>query len=272
MTIGIIGYGNIGSLIAEKLSKFYKVLVFDKDKDKLQNAITKKISVAPSNVELTKNSQLIIIAVKPQDFDILLDEIAGSVVDKIVVSIAAGISLSSIQKKLKDARIIRVMPNLAIKASKGMIFISVGKKVKIKDLVFVKKLFQKFGKVLCIEEKFMDAATAIGGSGPGFIYDFAEGKTKNEIRQYLEKVFIPQAKDTAISLGFSKRRATIIAKTTAEGSLKLLLVSNLSPFDLKKQVASKGGTTEAGLAILHNGGSLKEAFLAAYERAKQLSK
>ncbi|MCM8787083.1 MAG: NAD(P)-binding domain-containing protein [Candidatus Omnitrophica bacterium] len=272
MKIGIIGYGNIGSVIAKKLSKFYKVIVFDKDKDKLKNATTKKISVATSNIKLIENSQLIIIAVKPQDFDTLLDEIATCCVDKLVVSIAAGISLDTIKKKLKDARLIRIMPNLAIKVSRGMIFIATSKEVKEKDLRVVKKLFKKFGRVLFIDEKLMDAATAIGGSGPGFIYDFAEDKTQKEIKQYLEKVFIPQAKDTAISLGFSKREAVIIAKTTAEGSLKLLLDSKLSASDLKKQIASKGGTTEAGLLVLDNGGSLKEAFLAAQERAKQLSR
>jgi pyrroline-5-carboxylate reductase len=210
--------------------------------------------------------------VKPQDFENLLKEIKDYAKTKLVMSIAAGITTDYIEKCLTKARIIRIMPNLPLKVNKGMICICKGKTANEKDLTFAKQLFKSMGEVLILEEKMMDAATAISGSGPGYLYDFCENKNVKDIRKYAREFFIPQLIASARNIGFSSQEAEMLATFTAEGSIFFLEKAKLSPAEAKKQVASKGGTTEAALEILHKGGSLAEAVKAACRRAQELSR
>ncbi|OGX15422.1 MAG: hypothetical protein A2166_04825 [Omnitrophica WOR_2 bacterium RBG_13_41_10] len=267
--IGIIGFGNMGSAIAEGIKKDYPVIVFDKDKSK--TAKISGIKLAQNNIDIVKSSDIVILAVKPQDFEKLLEEIKGVVEDKLIVSIAAGITTSYIETRLDKARVIRVMPNLPAKVRKGMICLSRGSFAHEDELNLAKALFDYLGKTLLIEENQMNAATAVSGSGPGFLYDQIQGKTKEEIKDYIVS-FTTSLTNSAINIGFSKPVAEVLAQTTASGSIAYLEQMHLSPEEAKKQVASKGGTTEAGLEVLHKGGSLSEAVKAALRRAQELSK
>ena len=267
--IGIIGFGNMGSAIAEGLKNTYEVIVYDKDISKIKSL--KKIKVASSNIDLVKNVDLVILAVKPQDFKSLLNEIKDYTKDKFVISIAAGIPIEFIKKYL-NTEIVRVMPNLPLKVKKGISCICPDSAVKKENLELAKKIFKKFGVVLVIKENLIDAATAISGSGPGFLYYMIKNKSKSEIKKYIKNIFIPIVIETAQKLGFDKKSAQILAKNTAEGSLIYLNKSKLSLSELINKVASKGGTTEAGLCVLSQNRGLDEAILKAYERAKELGR
>ena len=267
--IGIIGFGNMGFAIVERLKPYYEIYIFDKDKDKTRNR--QDINVAIDIVALVKAVNAFVVAVKPQDFDGVLDDLKDSVEGKLAISIAAGIPTAFIEKQLRGARVMRVMPNLPAKVGKGMICVCRGKSASDQDLKATQQLFKNLGRVLLLNEEMIDAATAISGSGPGYLYDWAEGKSKEEIEKYTTDTFIPSLTATAIAMGFTPQQAHIMAKVTGMGSIQYLQMSHLSPSELKKQVASKGGTTEAALEVLHRGGSLTGAAQAAYRRARELS-
>ena len=270
--IGIIGFGNMGSAIGERLKSDYQVFVFDKDKNKAANL--KGMDVVDNTADLIKQADVVILAVKPQDFDELLKEIKDYVKDKLIISIAAGISTKYIGKQLGGARVIRAMPNLPAKIGRGMICLCRGKSATEDDLAFVLQLFKNLGQVLVIRENMMSFVTAVSGSGPGYFYDFIENQDIDyyNIPDNISKGFEASLAEAARALAFDAQQAMILANTTTAGSIALLKETGLSPAELKKQVASKGGTTEAGLNVLHKGGSLAEAVKAAAEKAKELSK
>ncbi|MFC1804955.1 pyrroline-5-carboxylate reductase family protein [Candidatus Omnitrophota bacterium] len=268
--IGIIGFGNMGSAIAGRLAGEFKVTVFDQDKTK--TAGLKEIKVAVDSSAVLRGSETVILAVKPQDFRALLDEIREEAKEKLIISIAAGITTASIEKALRRARVVRAMPNLPARIGKGMICISAGSSAGKEDLEFARRLFTKSGEVLVLKEEMIDAATAVSGSGPGYLYQWCQGKSSEEAAEYVNKKFIPALEEAAAGIGFTPQEAGLLARTTAKGSLAFLEASHATPAELTKQVASKGGTTEAGLAVLRSGGSLSVAVKAAKTMAEVLSR
>jgi len=266
--VGIIGFGNMGSAIAERIKKKYKVFVFDKYSSKTDTL--SGIDKAESVSDLVNKSEVVILAVKPQDFDNLLGEIKGAIKDKLLISIAAGISTGHIEKILDKARVVRVMPNLPARIGRGINCICKGFSAEEKDLEAALAIFKFLGTVFMFNEEMMDEATAISGSGPGYFYDLVEGKTLEEIKNY-SRTFATSLTASAVDIGFTEEKAKMLAEDTANGSVAFLEKTKLSPSEAKKQVVSKGGTTEAGLEVLHKNGSLQDAVKAALKRAKELS-
>jgi pyrroline-5-carboxylate reductase len=268
--IGIIGFGNMGSAIGNRIKSEYTVWAFDKDENKTDNL--SGISVAGDLADLVNRVDAVILAVKPQDFDTLLTQIKQYIHGRLIISIAAGISTEYIENKLGEVRVIRVMPNLAAKIGKGMICLCKGSFATDNDLDFAKVIFDFMGATIIIKEKMMDAATAVSGSGPGFFYHLIQGRPNEEWGDYASKEFIPALSASAQRVGFNSGQAELLAKKTAEGSIALLKETGLSPEALRMQVASKGGTTEAGLKALQSINSLGRAVEAALKRAGELSK
>lgn len=269
--IGVIGFGNMGQAIAERIKRKYNVWVFDNDKDKIKNF--SDISVARNNVNLVGKAEVVILAVKPQEIEGVLDEIKNYVNDKLIISIAAGIPTAYIENRLVHARVIRTMPNLPARVGAGMICLCKGKSATKRDLDFSEELFRVLGETLALnDENMINAATAVSGSGPGFFFDAVENKSIEEIRKYATDVFIPSLTDSAEKIGFSREQAIKLAKVTSGGSIAFLEQTKLSPAIAKNLVTSKKGTTEAGLNELHKGGSLEDAVKAALNRARELSK
>ena len=269
--VGIIGCGNMGLALCERLKSAYNLCSFDKDANKTNQL--SNIEVVSNAADLVAKSDVVILAVKPQDFDALLKEIKeGGVSEKLIVSIAAGISTEYIQRYLDDIRIIRVMPNMPAKIGKGISCLCNGKFATQEDLNFAEEIFKKLGAVLILNEDMVDAATAISGSGPGYFYYLVENKDKNEIKEFANKVFMPNLTTSAENIGFSQEEAKALAEATTVGSIALIEETNLSPAELKKQITSKGGTTEAGIEVLSKEGSLEEAVKTALKRAKELSR
>lgn len=269
-TIGIIGFGNMGSPIAQRIKSQYKTYVFDKDRNRTLGL--SGLEVAKDNIDLIKAVDTVILAVKPQDFEEVLSEIKAFIKNKLIISIAAGITTKYIERRLGKIRIIRVMPNLPAKIKKGTTWLCKGKYASHNDLAFAQKLFTYLGKTFKIKENLMNAATAISGSGPGFLFYELRNRPKKEWRVYCSHYFIPELINAARQVGFSQRLASPSAIATVEGSLALLRQSKLTPQKLCAQVVSKKGTTEAGLKVLHKGGTLDEAVEAAVKRALELLK
>lgn len=270
-TVGIIGFGNMGSAIAVRIKKKYSVIVFDKDCDKTKSL--SGIEIAESPINLINKVDVVILAIKPQDFETLLNEIKGYIKEQLIISIAAGIATSYIEKHLGQVRVIRAMPNIPARIGKGISCLSKGRYTEAKDLNFALKLFRFLGITFVLDEDMMmDVATAVSGSGPGFWCNAVENMPHDKWKEYNENEFIPFYSTIAEAEGFNKKDARLIAEMVGRGSLATVESCHITPSQLKEQVASKGGTTAAGLEVLRKNGSWQDAVEAAIRRAKELSK
>ena len=262
----------MGSAIGGRIKEKYQVIVFDKDTQKTVNL--SGIKVAKDVIVLVSEVDVIILAVKPQDFEVVLNKIKDCVKDKLIISIAAGITTGYIEKVLGKVRVVRVMPNIGVKIGAAESSLCKGGYSQDEDLNFTRELFNQVGKTWVIEEKMMNAATAISGSGPAYIYyDLENNSTidplhvpdykQNQYKEYLTKA--------AEKLGFDSSTALDLAACVTGTSLALLTVTETPPKELRIMVTSPGGTTQAALEVLRAKGSWVEAALAAKKRAEELS-
>lgn len=280
--IGIIGFGVMGSSIAQQLKSHFNIHAFDKEASK--TAHTGGIKLEKDVPSLVNSAGTVILAIKPQDFNAVLNEIGNdktfmnfSRQDILLISIAAGISTTTVESALGVIRVIRVMPNIGLKIGEGVACLAKGKYATEEDFDFAENLFAYMGETLRIEENLMNAATAVSGSGPGFFYCLLERKNikatdTDAVDTFTKTVFIPELGSVAQYIGFSEEDAGFLAVATAASSVALLKKSNVPLVELKKQVASKGGTTEAGLLVLEQGGDLEGAVKAALKRAQELER
>jgi len=262
----------MGQAIGEQLKADYLIFACDKDKSKLENL--KGINIEKSCLNLVGKVDTVILAVKPQELEELLNKIKPEVKGKPIISIAAGISTGYIEKLLDNARVIRAMPNIGAKIGKSVTCICKGLFATEEDLGTAKEIFNNIGEVQELSEDMMNAATAISGSGPGYYFyaielNFEEYKTNHK---KFHEDFVNSLAKAAREVGFNEKTAQFLAHWTIVYSDLLLKETGLKPGELKKQVISKGGTTEAALEVLHRGGTLVDAVKAAVERAKALSR
>ena len=271
--IGIIGYGNMGSCIGQVLAKNgYTAIAFDSDSAKLSHCAG--ASTAANIKELIEAVDVVVLAVKPQDFGELLKEIKNSVQEKLIVSIAAGITTKYIENYLGAVRIVRVMPNMAARVGQAMTCLCKNVFVLESDTGEVQRMFALLGQTALIDEAMMNAATAVSGSGPGYFFDLvARGVIDVHNQSHVDQ-FVEALSVSASHVGFNSQQARLLANATTAGSVALIENSDVAADVLVKQVASKGGTTEAGLQVLYkkNPYSLDEAVRAAAQRAGELSK
>lgn len=269
--IGIIGFGNMGSAIAERIKREYQVVVFDKDKNLIGNLT--EIEAADSLLNLLKEVETIILAVKPQDLDNILEGIRDYAVTPLIISIAAGITTGYIEKALGKARVIRVMPNMGVRIGRSVTCLCGGSFAAERDIVYAIELFNHLGITRKIEENMMNAVTAISGSGPAYYFALiaANPKEYQENPGKVLKDFIASLSEAAEGIGFGRKEAKALAVLTGNCAQELLVQTKFSPSELIKQIASKGGTTELALEVLHKGGSFQEAVKAALKRAEELA-
>ncbi|MFH0917856.1 MAG: pyrroline-5-carboxylate reductase [Candidatus Omnitrophota bacterium] len=265
--IGIIGFGNMGQALGERIKQEYAVLAFDK----IKKIVSKNVRVASSPEELVKKSEVIILAVKPQDFESLLEEIRPFVKGKLIISIAAGKTAEYIRDKLGEgARIIRVMPNLPAQVGQGVSVLFKDKSATEKDLNLAWLLLRYVGIAEPVDqESIINAVTAVSGSGPAFFCQYIQDE--NNAGQ-MSNTFIEELTEAAREIGLDPQFARVLSERTVEGTLAMLKEKKLSCKDLIAMVASKGGTTQAGLDVLYAGGSLNGAVKAALRRADELGK
>lgn len=219
---------------------------------------TYPIKTTPRNKDVGSTCDIIILAIKPQDMARVLDELSDAVSeDKTVVSIAAGITLSFLSARLKTRKIVRVMPNTPALIQEGMSVMSMCECIHDNDIGLIKDIFMSIGRLLVLPEKYMDAVTALSGSGPAFFAYFLEAMIEG-----------------AVKMGLGKDDATTLAVQTLLGTSRLL-DTGMSPSKLTEMVTSPGGTTAAGLKVFEEKGFkdiVITAITSATERAKELGK
>ncbi|MFC1670827.1 pyrroline-5-carboxylate reductase [Spirochaetota bacterium] len=239
--IGCIGVGNMGGAIVLGLEAKIpagNLNIFDTDKNKLAPFSKKDIITSASIEALVKNSDIIIIAVKPDTVNFILDEIKNLIDNKIILSIAAGISNYQIEKRIGHTnKIIRVMPNTPSLAGEGMIVMSPNGNVNEESLTIAKDIFSSIGKVMILPEKLMNAVTGLSGSGPAYVF-----------------TFIQALADGGVKMGIPRDKSIILAAQTVLGSAKLVLENTEDPITLRNMVTSPGGTTIDAVHILDRSG------------------
>ncbi len=217
--------------------------------------------VTAAAVDLTSvTGKVVLLAVKPQQFESLARQLRGCLrPGQLVVSIMAGVSLRTLQRQLGFRKVIRSMPNIAAQAGAGMTVWYADSSVSRVQRQQAKKIFQAFGSELEVQrEALVDAATAISGSGPAYLFYLAEMLEKN-----------------ARKMGFSSTQASGLVRQTITGSATVYRNSALGPNQLRSKVTSKGGTTEAALQMLNKHKSdvvWSRALKAAYQRSQQIRK
>jgi len=263
--IGFIGCGNMGEalikgLLDKRIVSNGKILASDA-RPARRRYIQKryKIKVVSSNKVIVKESDIIILAVKPQNIGEVLSGICNDVTaDKLIISIAAGIKIKHIQQNLRDVRVIRVMPNTPALIGAGITAICRSKSAGERDYNLAKKIFGAVGSVIEVNENLMDVITATSGSGPAYFFLLIDAMVK-----------------AARSSGLSQKVSEQLVLNTAYGASLLALKSRKPMAQLIKKVASKGGTTEAALKVFNKRrfqNIVKEAIDAAAKRSRELSK
>jgi pyrroline-5-carboxylate reductase len=218
------------------------------------------VRFAASNAAAAREAQIVILSVKPQAMNKLLDEIAGALDDtKLVISIAAGVPIAAIERKVgHGVRIVRTMPNTPALVGAGATALSAGEHATQEDLRQAKALFDAVGRAVIVDEELLDAVTGLSGSGPAYIF-----------------LIIEALSDAGVKVGLARQQAQELAAQTVLGSAKLLIDTGEHPGRLKDQVTSPGGTAIAGLHTLEAGGlrtTLMDAVEAATRRSKELGK
>jgi pyrroline-5-carboxylate reductase len=258
-TIGCIGAGNMGGAILSRLAAGVDpslLRVFDTDAGKTRPlSHGAGIAVSASSEDLARASAVIIIAVKPDAVASVLGSIKGSISsDAIVVSIAAGVTLASMEKILgASAKIVRVMPNTPSLVGEGMSVLSPNGNVDEHSLLEVEHIFSMIGRVLTLPEKLMDAVTGLSGSGPAYVF-----------------TFIQALSDGGVKLGIPRDKALLLAAQTVLGAAKYVIETGEDPMYLRGKVTSPGGTTIEGIHVLERSG-FAGIVMDAVERAAQKS-
>ena len=260
-TVGLIGVGNMGSsilegLLTKKLAEPKQIWVYDKIQDKAKEFSSKtKVQLATSNLELVRQSQIILLAVKPQDLATTLGEIQEELKSpRVLVSILAGTPIQKIQKLLKSKLdIVRAMPNLGAKVAQSMTALC---GAQGQAMASTEAIFSGCGRTIRLEEKDFDLITALSGSGPAYFFYLMELLAKEGEERGLTA---PQAKEAAVQ--------------TALGAALLAVFSPDGPALLRERVTSKGGTTEAALKVMQAAfpAAFKQAIQAAIDRGRELS-
>ena len=269
--IAILGTGSMGKAILSGLlaagTSPSNVRVTTKSKNSAE-AISSSLGVqataletdSTANSSISKDAELVILAVKPvMILETLKDVAAVLKPNSLVVSVAAGITTAAMEQQLPgNTAVVRAMPNTPSVVGLGVTGISKGSKVSDEQLDLAVKLFSSVGKVLVVDESKIDALSTISGSGPAYVFYFAEK-------------LITAAK----SLGFSDQEASMMVKETFLGSATLLATSSSSPEELRQQVTSPNGTTMQATGRF-DAADLEQVFIEATEaalaRAKELGK
>ncbi len=247
----------MGSALAHILKEQgHQISLFDRKKEQAES-LSREVGApcAKTPLEGLQTEDLLVLAIKPNDFEealASLQEFSGA----LVISVLTGITLAQLKKAFR-APVLRMMPNLAIRYGEGVVAC-----MQDPALEGLKKtidaLLAPMGEILWIQEEAIHALTALGGSGPAFIFMIVEAMI-----------------DAALAMGLSADMGRKVAIQTIKGAMTTLESSHRSPGDLKWQVTSPGGTTIAGVRQFEESGiksGLIKTFLAAYERSRELSK
>jgi pyrroline-5-carboxylate reductase len=263
--VAVLGAGTIGeALIAGLLSGGWREpheIVATGRREERVDELREKLGVEAtlSNADAVADAALIVIAVKPQDFDVLLEEIASVVTpEQTVLSVAAAIPTAAIEERLPNGvPVVRAMPNAPATVHEGIAGMCAGAHAGEANLALAEEALQHLGAVVRVPEPYMDAVTAVSGSGPAYFALLAEAMI-----------------EAGILLGLGRDVSTQLVIQTMLGTAKLLRDEQMHPVELREKVTSPGGTTIRAVRELEQAG-VRAAFLnaiqAAMERSRELA-
>jgi pyrroline-5-carboxylate reductase len=262
--MGFIGAGNmaeaiISGLIRKTLIKPQEIMAFDLKPERMDHVrSTFGIECAASVQELVRSREIIILAIKPDQVATLLNSIKGSLAGKLIISIAAGVTLKSMLDVVgAEAKIVRVMPNTPALVLEGATVLTATSSCTEQEKGIAREVFSAVGICLEMDEKFINAVTALSGSGPAFCFLFLEAMC-----------------DGAVKAGLPRDVALRLAAATMKGAASMVLELGKHPGQLKDMVTSPSGTTIEGISVLESKGfrsAVIEAVSAAYKRAEAMS-
>lgn len=265
-TIAFLGAGNMAEALVKGMLRAgvaapSEILLTDRRKDRLAELASRYgVRTLTDNRAASAEASILVLSVKPQVMNLLLGEIAPQLdASKLVISIAAGVPLAAIERKVgHGVRIVRTMPNTPALVGAGATAISAGEHATSEDLEQARALFDAVGKTVVVDEYLLDAVTGLSGSGPAYIF-----------------LVIEALADAGVKVGLDRRTAQDLAAQTVLGSAHLLIETGEHPGRLKDQVTSPGGTAIAGLHTLEAGGlrtTLMNAVEAATRRSAELGR
>lgn len=262
-TIGFIGCGNMGGALAQALPKAgHDIFLSNRTQSKADALALKIGATVTDNQTIAKTCDLIFLGVKPQMMPGVLAELADTFAGRptpfVLVTMAAGLSMATIQQLAGGAYpVIRIMPNTPVSLGAGMILYCADG-VEQADLDAFCTLMSGAGRLDALPESLIDAGCAISGCGPAYVY-----------------LFIEALADGGVACGLPRDKAMTYAAQTLMGAAELVLESSSHPGALKDAVCSPGGSTIQGVRALEMGGfrsTAMEAVLAAYEKTRELGK
>src|SRR4030042_5401419 len=264
MRVAFIGGGKMGEAIIrflfdKKICQPSDISVNDVSESRLQYLKSEYgVTVMTRNIESINGREVVVLAVKPQNINQVLDELKGHLkVGQLVVSIAAGVKINTIQERTMHRNIVRAMPNTPAQIGLGIRGWTATKEGSGGQKQWAKLILGAMGKEIYFDkEDYLDMVTAISGRGPAYLYLFAE-------------LLI----DGAVDLGLARKDAENLVKQTMLGAAQLMNMSNKTPAEMRRDVTSTGGTTERAITLFEKtdlAGIITEAVKAAYQRAKEL--
>lgn len=258
---GAMGEAIIGGLIRQKLTHPENIHASEPRIERCEELQNKyAISVSSNNLEVIKEVDVVVLAVKPQRLEKVMHELSGHIPPRaVLVSIIAGASIEKISKGLQHKSVVRTMPNTPGQIGKGITVWFASDAVDDQQLAKAKLMLQALGEDIQVDEEYyLDMATAVSGTGPMYVYLFMEA-------------FM----DSAVHLGFSRHIAEKLVIETIRGSVDYYESQSVHVADLRNKVTSPGGTSAAALYYLEKAGfrtAVSRAIWAAYERSQQLGK
>ncbi|MFU8767527.1 MAG: pyrroline-5-carboxylate reductase [Candidatus Methanoperedens sp.] len=263
--IGFIGTGKMGEalikgILHSRLVPPSNIYASDLDYVKLQ--LMEKdygIIACEDNCDTVEKSDIIIIAVKPNIVPVVLEEIKESLKNRLIISIAAGVSIDTYENALPaGTKVVRVMPNIAATVKEAVSSICLGTAVSREDTDVAVDVFNAIGRTVILPEHLMDAVTGLSGSGPAYIF-----------------MIIEALADGGVHEGLDRKTARLLAAQTVLGAAKMVLDDGTHTADLKDMVTSPGGTTIRGIRVMEQYGvrvAMMNAVIAASERSRELGK
>ncbi len=259
MRYGFLGAGRMASaiirgIISARVCRPGDIMAFDRDEAVLDLIGSETgIEMAKSNTEVVSAAEVLLLCVKPADVVGVLNEIRTAKSNALLVSIAAGVPLSRLEELAPGHRVIRVMPNTPALIHKGAAAYALGSRAMESDADIVQEIFSAVGLAVRVDEKHMNAVTGLSGSGPAYVY-----------------VMVEALADGGVLQGLPRSLALQLAAQTVAGAAQMVMETAEHPAQLKDNVASPGGTTIAGLAVLE-ACAVRSAFIEAVASATERS-
>ncbi|MBV8141623.1 MAG: pyrroline-5-carboxylate reductase [Verrucomicrobia bacterium] len=265
MTFGFLGFGKMASALAQGMlqagvCKSEQILVINRHPETIKNEVQQYgLVLAASTRRLVQQTDTIVLGTKPADSVQLLRDVRQDLEGKLLISVAAGITLEALQDAAGHrTRVIRAMPNAPSLVKQGATAYSLGDHATAGDAEVADKLFSAVGLVFRVREAALNAVTGLSGSGPAYVF-----------------IFVEALADGGVMMGLPREVALELAIQTVLGSAQMIRETRIHPAELREMVASPGGTTMAGIETLEARGlryTIMSAVRSASERARELGR